>query len=124
MWYVLLDTLTFAQKNVNQNMPVNDFAIDLSEVSNEHQAALDVQIAIKAYCRVAEKRVVDQAAQLCHFWFIDECALKLDSKLGSTFTSAVLFEWMREPFEQQQKRENLTKSIQAMTIALSTGQNA
>jgi pyruvate-formate lyase len=107
-----------------QNVTVNDFAINLSEVSNEHQAALDVQIAIKAYCRVVEKRVVDQAAQLCYFWFIDQCALQIDSKLSSIFTSAVLFEWMREPFEQQRKRENLKKSIQSMERALSTGQNA
>lgn len=103
---------------------INDFEIDLSEVSNEHQAALDVQIAVKAYCRVVEKRVVDQVSQFCHYWFIDQCALQLDSKLTSTFTSAMLFEWMREPFELQQKRESLKKSIQSMEKAWSLGQNA
>ncbi|CAF1068764.1 unnamed protein product [Adineta steineri] len=114
----------YMPNSTQQNVTVNDFAINLSEVSNEHQAALDVQIAIKAYCRVVEKRVVDQGAQLCHFWFVDQCALKLDSKLSSTFTSAVLFQLMCEPFEQQQKRESLKRSIQSMEKALSTGQNA
>jgi hypothetical protein len=112
------------QQNTKQNVTVSDFAIDLSEVSNEHQAALDIQIAIKAYCRVVEKRVVDQATQLCHYWFIDQCTLKLDSQLSLIFTSAVLFEWMRESFEQQQKRENLKRNIQSMEKALSIGQNA
>ncbi|CAM4838812.1 unnamed protein product [Rotaria magnacalcarata] len=106
-----------------KNVAANDFEIDFSDVSNEHQAALDVQIAIKAYCHVVEKRVVDQATQLCYFWFVDKCVMKLDSKFSSTFTSATLFEWMREPFEQQQKRENLRKSIQSMEKALSTGLN-
>lgn len=110
--------------SVQQKVTVNDFTMNLSEVSNEHQAALDVQIAVKAYCHVVEKRVIDQAAQLCYFWFIEECVLKLDSKLSSTFTPTTLFEWMREPVEQQQKRESLKKSIQAMEKALSTGQNA
>ena len=96
---------------VQKNVDVNDFTIDLSEVSNEHQAALDVQIAVKAYCHVVEKRVVDQTVQLCHFWFIDECALKLDSKLSSAFTSAALFEWMREPFEQQQNVKILKEAF-------------
>ena len=122
--HILPGTPNVGQQYMKQNVNVNDFTIDLSAVSNEHQAALDVQIAVKAYCRVVEKRVIDQAAQLCQFWFIDECALKLDSKLSSTFTSATLFEWMREPFEQQQKRENLKKSIRAMEKALITGQNA
>ncbi|CAF3817380.1 unnamed protein product [Rotaria sordida] len=102
---------------------IDDFVIDLSNVSNEHQAALDVQIAMSAYCRVVEKRIVDQVSQLCYYWFITRCALLLDSKLSSAFTSAILFEWMREPFDQQQKRENLKKSIDAMDRALVMGQS-
>jgi hypothetical protein len=48
----------------------------------------------------------------------------LDSKLSSAFTSAMVFELMREPFDQQQKRETLKKSIEAMEKALVMGQNA
>jgi hypothetical protein len=36
----------------------------------------------------------------------------------------MLFKWMREPFDQQQKREKLKKSIEAMEKALVMGQNA
>ncbi|CAF1233065.1 unnamed protein product [Rotaria sordida] len=103
---------------------INDFVIDVSGLSNEHQAAFDIQIAISAYCRVVEKRIVDQVSQLCYYWFITQCALVLDSKLNSAFTSANLLELMREPFDQQQKRENLKKSINAMEKALVMGQNA
>ncbi|CAF1185040.1 unnamed protein product [Rotaria sordida] len=109
---------------VSSTFAINDFAIDVSGLSNEHQAALDIQIAISAYCRVVEKRIVDHVSQLCYYWFITQCALVLDSKLNSAFTSANLFEWMREPFDQQQKRENLKKSINAMEKALFMGQNA
>ncbi|CAF5046573.1 unnamed protein product, partial [Rotaria sp. Silwood1] len=109
---------------VSPRFTINDFVIDVSGLSNEHQAALDVQIAMSAYCRVVEKRIVDQVSQLCYYWFITRCALVLDSKLSSAFTSATLFEWMREPFNQQQKRENLKKSINAMERALAMGQNA
>ncbi len=98
--------------------------IDLNDCSNEHQAAFDVQIAISSYCHVVEKRIIDQICQFCYYWFITRCALELDSKLCSTFTSAMLFEWMREPFDQQQKREKLNKSIEAMEKALFMGQNA
>jgi len=105
-------------------MEDNGLVIDLSAVSNEHQAALDVQIAILSYCRVVEKRVVDQVSQFCYYWFVTRCALVLDSKLSSTFTSAMLFEWMREPFDQQQRRETLKKSIEVMEKALIMGQNA
>jgi hypothetical protein len=96
----------------------------MNDVSNEHQAALDIQIAISSYCRVVKKRVVDQVSQFCYYWFITRCALVLDSKLSSAFTSAMLFEWMREPFDQQQKREALKKSIEAMEKASVMGQNA
>ncbi|CAF3515208.1 unnamed protein product [Rotaria sp. Silwood1] len=109
---------------ISSTYTINDFEIDVSGLSNEHQAALDIQIAISAYCRVVEKRIVDQVSQLCYYWFITQCALVLDSKLNSAFTSANLFEWMREPFDQQQKRENLKKSINAMEKALFMGQNA
>lgn len=111
-------------KHVSRHLHVNDFVIDVNGLSNEHQAAFDVQIAISAYCRVVEKRFVDQVSQLCYYWFVTQCALVLDSKLSSAFTSAMLFEWMREPFDQQQKRENLKKSIEAMEKALAMGQNA
>ncbi|CAF0734630.1 unnamed protein product [Rotaria sordida] len=114
--------------NGNTKVPstftINDFVINVSGLSNEHQAALDVQIAMSAYCRVVERRIVDQVSQLCYYWFINRCALVLDSKLSSAFTSAILFEWMREPFDQQQKRENLKKSTDAMERALVMGQNA
>jgi hypothetical protein len=103
---------------------INDIEIDLDGISNEHQAAFDIQVAISAYCHIVERRLVDQTAQLCYYWSITRCALTLDSKLSSAFTSAILFEWMREPFDQQQKRENLKKSIDAMERALLAGQNA
>ncbi|CAF1476974.1 unnamed protein product [Rotaria sordida] len=109
---------------VSSTFSINDLVIDVSGLSNEHQATLDIQIAISAYCRVVEKRIVDQVSQLCYYWFITQCALVLDSKLNSAFTSANLFELMREPFDQQQKRENLKKSINAMEKALVMGQNA
>ncbi len=111
-------------KTVSSKLEDDGMMIDLSDCSNEHQAALDVQIAISSYCRVVEKRVTDQVCQFCYYWFITRCALILDSKLCSTFTSAMLFEWMREPFDQQQKREKLKKSIEAMEKALAMGQNA
>jgi hypothetical protein len=103
---------------------VNDLTIDINGVSNEHQAALDVQIAISAYCRVVEKRIIDGVSQICYYWFITQCTLQLDTKLSSALTSAILFEWMREPFDQQQKRENLSRSITAMERASLAGQNA
>jgi hypothetical protein len=111
-------------RNASSKLEDDGMIIDLSDCSNEHQAALDVQIAVSAYCRVVEKRVTDQVCQFCYYWFITRCALILDSKLCSTFTSAMLFEWMREPFDQQQKREKLKKSIEAMEKALVMGQNA
>lgn len=102
---------------------IDGFFGDINGLSNEHQAALDVQIAIAAYCRVVEKRIADHVSQLCYYWFITQCALVLDSKLSSAFTSAMLFEWMHEPFDQQQKRENLKRSIDAMERALAMGQS-
>jgi hypothetical protein len=81
-------------------------------------------VAIAAYCHVVERRLIEQVAQLCYYWSITRCALILDSKLNSAFTSALLFEWMREPFDQQQKRENLKKSIDRMERALYAGQHA
>jgi hypothetical protein len=112
------------KKNVPSRLTINDFVVDMKDLSNEHQAAFEVQVAISSYCRVVEKRIIDQVAQLCYYWLITQCALILDSKFSSAFTSANLFEWMREPFDQQQKRENLKKSIDAMERALLTGQNA
>jgi len=111
-------------KTAPSKLFVDSFVIDVNGLSNEHQAALDVQIAMSAYCHVVEKRVIDQASQFCYYWFITRCALMLDSKLSSAFTSAILFEWMREPFDQQQKREGLKKSIDRMERALLAGQNA
>ncbi|UJR20928.1 hypothetical protein I4U23_024037 [Adineta vaga] len=103
---------------------VNDIVVDVNGLSNEHQAAVDVQIAIAAYCRVVEKCLIDHVSQLCYYYFITQCALVLDSKLSSAFTSAMLFEWMQEPFSQQQIRENLKRSIDAMERALAMGQTA
>jgi hypothetical protein len=103
---------------------INGLEIDLEGLSNEHQAAIDIQVAIAAYCHVVERRLIEQVAQLCYYWSITRCALILDSKLNSAFTSALLFEWMREPFDQQQKRENLKKSIDRMERALYAGQHA
>ncbi|CAF4531870.1 unnamed protein product [Rotaria socialis] len=110
-------------KTAKSNVIVNDFEINVAGLSNEYQAALDVQIAISAYCRVVQKRVADEIAKLCHYWLITRCALVMDAKFSSAFTSAVLFEWMREPFDQQQKRENLKRSILAIERALMTGQS-
>ncbi|CAF2040678.1 unnamed protein product [Rotaria magnacalcarata] len=117
------DKLQAVVKAVQSNVIVNDFEINVAGLSNEYQAALDVQIAISAYCRVVQKRVADEIAQLCHYWLITCCALVMDAKFSSAFTSAVLFEWMREPFDQQQKRENLKRSILAMERALMAGQS-
>jgi len=117
---VLLETVT----NLSSKIMVNDVEINLDGLSNEHQAALDIQVAIFSYCHIVERRLVDQVAQLCYYWSITRCTLILDSKLSSSFTSAQLFEWMREPFDQQQKRENLKKSIDTMERALFAGQNA
>ncbi|CAF2432347.1 unnamed protein product [Rotaria sp. Silwood2] len=80
---------------------INDFAIDVSGLSNKHQAALDIQIAMSAYCRFIEKHIVNQVFPLCYYWFITQCALVLDSKLSSAFTLVVLFEFMCELFQQQ-----------------------
>ena len=85
---------------------------------------MDIQIAVRSYCHVVEKRLIDQICQMCYYWFITQCALELVTKLSSAFTSALLFEWMREPHEQKQKREKLKGSIEAMEKALSLGQNA
>ena len=103
---------------------IDNIEINLNGLSNEHQASCDIQVAMSAYCHIVERRLVDQTAQLCYYWSITRCALALDSKLSSAFTSAVLFDWMREPFDQQQKRDNLKKSIDAMERALLAGQNA
>mgnify|MGYP002377865908 FL=1 len=103
---------------------INGYSLDLSDRSNEHQAALDVQIAVAAYCRVVEKRLIDRISQINYYWFITRCALILDTKLSSAFTSAILFEWMREPFEQQQRRERLKQSVESMEKALAMGQSA
>ncbi len=110
--------------NVSSKVMINGVEINLDGLSNEHQAACDIQIATSAYCHIVERRLVDQVAQLCYYWSITCCALILDSKLSSAFTSAILFEWMREPFDQKQKREGLKKSIDRMERALLAGQNA
>ncbi|CAF2064318.1 unnamed protein product [Rotaria magnacalcarata] len=121
--YESSNRLATVVKAVQSNVIVNDFEINVAGLSNEYQAALDVQIAISAYCRVVQKRVADEIAQLCHYWLITCCALVMDAKFSSAFTSAVLFEWMREPFDQQQKLENLKRSILAMERALMAGQS-
>jgi len=117
---VLLENVT----NVSSKFMIDNVEINLDGLSNEHQAAVDIQVAILGYCHIVERRLVDQVAQLCYYWSITHCALILDSKLSSAFTSALLFEYMREPFDQQQKRENLKKSIDTMERALFAGQNA
>lgn len=95
--------------------------VNVTGHSNEYQAALDVQIAMASYCRLVEKRLVDQVSQLCYYHFITEGALVLDKKLSTSFTSALLFEWMREPNDQQRQREQLKASIAAMERALAIG---
>ncbi|UJR12888.1 hypothetical protein I4U23_017062 [Adineta vaga] len=122
------DHLNSLQLNGNKQIgssvhAINDFTVNLAYISNQYPTTLDVQTAITAYCRVVGRRVIDQISQLCYYWFITRCALILDSKLTSVYTSAILFEWMREPFDQQQKRESLKTSIDAMERALLMGQN-
>ena len=103
---------------------MNPLPFVLVVISNENQAAQDIEIAIDAYFSLVKKRVIEQVSQLCYYWFVTRCALALDSKLNTAFTSALLFEWMREPFDQQESRENLKRSINAMERALLMGQNA
>ena len=106
------------------NLIIDGVTIDVGESTNEEQAAIDVQLALYSYCRIVEKRVTDQVGQLCYYRFMTKCVLALETKFTTAFTSATLLEWMREPFEQVQKRESLKASIQAMGKALLAGKNA
>ncbi|CAF1317815.1 unnamed protein product, partial [Didymodactylos carnosus] len=89
---------------------------------NEKRAAFDVQIAVFAYCKVVEKRMVDQISQLCYYFLITKCALIIDLKLSTTFSWTELHRIMAEPFEQKQKRDALELSIRNYEAALCLGE--
>ncbi|CAF4552758.1 unnamed protein product [Rotaria sp. Silwood2] len=92
-----------------------------TSVSNEVQAAMDIQIALHAYSKVVEKRMTDNIAQTCYYHFITECALKMDQALSISITSSQLAQYMREPYKQANLRNKLTHSIQACEEALQLG---
>ena len=124
---VLISSIDFSLvtgKSVPSEQGIHPVLFTLAAVSNENQAAQDVEIAIDAYFSLVKNRVVEQISQLCYYWFVTRGALALDSQLNTAFTSTLLFEWMREPMDQQEKRENLKRSIDAMERALRMGQNA
>ncbi|CAF1440165.1 unnamed protein product [Rotaria sordida] len=90
-------------------------------VSNEAQAAKDIQIALHAYSKVVEKRVTDSMAQTCYYHFITQCALKIDQLLSTSVTSSQLVHIMREPQKQTNLRNKLMRTIQAYEEALQLG---
>ncbi|CAF1456934.1 unnamed protein product [Rotaria sordida] len=90
-------------------------------VSNEAQAARDIQIALHAYSKVVEKRVTDSMAQTCYYHFITQCALKIDQLLSTSVTSSQLVHIMREPQKQTNLRNKLMRTIQAYEEALQLG---
>ncbi|CAF4327530.1 unnamed protein product [Adineta steineri] len=90
-------------------------------VSNEAQAAIDIQIALHAYSKVVGKRMADNIAQTCYYHFITRCALKIDRHLSGSIPSSELVKYMREPAKQTNLRNKLTRSIQAYEEALQYG---
>lgn len=71
--------------------------------------------------QVVEKRMVDNIAQLSYHLFITECALSIDQSLTSSIPLSELIKYMREPYETTDRREKLTKTIQAYQDALQVG---
>ena len=65
--------------------------------------------------------MTDTIAQTCYYHFITQCALKLHLVLGSSIFPAQLIEYMREPQSQTNRRDKLTRSIQACEEALRLG---
>ncbi|UJR16782.1 hypothetical protein I4U23_003681 [Adineta vaga] len=96
--------------------------IAYASVSNEAQAAMDIQIALHSYSKVVEKRMTDSITQACYYKFITKCALKIDQLLSTSIPSSQLLQYMREPHKQTVLRNKLTHSIQAYEEALQLGQ--
>ncbi|CAF0837317.1 unnamed protein product [Didymodactylos carnosus] len=92
-----------------------------SDVSNESQAAVDIQIAMHAYCKVVKKRVIDQVSQLCYHFFVTNCALLMHITLSNQFKSTDLLVLMAESVEQTQKRNEIKASIKVFEEALNKG---
>ncbi|CAF0878005.1 unnamed protein product [Adineta ricciae] len=93
-----------------------------ASMSNEAQAAIDIQISLHSYSKVVEKRITDNIAQVCYYHFITKCALKMDELLSCSVPSSQLLQYMREPQQQTLLRNKLTHSIQACEEALQLGQ--
>ncbi|CAF4015215.1 unnamed protein product, partial [Rotaria magnacalcarata] len=103
-------------------VPTNSTSsITYTAVSNEAQAAKDIQIALHAYSKVVEKRMTDNIGQTCYHHFITKCALKMDQFLSSSMPPSKLVQYMREPQKQTYLRNKLTHSIQACEEALQLG---
>ncbi|CAF1582859.1 unnamed protein product [Rotaria magnacalcarata] len=103
-------------------VPTNSTSsITYTAVSNEAQAAKDIQIALHAYSKVVEKRMTDNIGQTCYYHFITKCALKMDQFLSSSMPPSQLVQYMREPQKQTYLRNKLTHSIQACEEALQLG---
>ncbi|CAF4334423.1 unnamed protein product [Rotaria socialis] len=96
-------------------------SVTYTAVSNEAQAAKDIQIALHAYSKVVEKRMSDNIGQTCYYHFITQCALKMDQFISSSIPPSQLVQYMREPQKQTYLRKKLTHSIQACEEALQLG---
>ncbi|CAF1324106.1 unnamed protein product [Rotaria magnacalcarata] len=96
-------------------------AVTYAPMSNEAQAAVGIQIALHAYSKVVQKRLIDNIAQTCYYHFITQCALKIDQLLSASIPSSQLLQYMREPHRQTTLRNKLTCSIQACEHALQLG---
>ncbi|CAF0950644.1 unnamed protein product [Didymodactylos carnosus] len=103
---------------------IDNTKINFAEVSNEKMAAFDIQIAMFSYCKVVQKRVCDNVAQYCYYYFITKCALVIDTKLNTSCISADLFKLMIEPAEITKKRNKLEESIRKFAEALRVGQES
>ncbi|CAF4339429.1 unnamed protein product [Rotaria magnacalcarata] len=90
-------------------------------MSNEAQAARGIQIALHAYSKVVQKRIIDNIAQTCYYHFITQCALKIDQFLSASIPSSQLLQYMCEPRRQTNLRNKLICSIQAYEQALQLG---
>ncbi|CAF4609538.1 unnamed protein product, partial [Rotaria socialis] len=75
-------------------------SVTYTAVSNEAQAAKDIQIALHAYSKVVEKRMSDNIGQTCYYHFITQCALKMDQFISSSIPPSQLVQYMREPQKQ------------------------
>ncbi|CAF1554043.1 unnamed protein product, partial [Didymodactylos carnosus] len=92
------------------------------ELLAEKETANYLQIALHSYCKIVQQRVIDNVSMICYYQFITKCAMTLDKKLLTMFTSSELFSLMMEPVAQMQKRKVLTASIDVFEKALKLGQ--